>query len=208
MKQFLYYMLIVLALNYTYSQEAYFSIGRNFTTYDFINSEGNENKDVKGSSGTALNLGYVFALRYKLGISVGLTLDEFNATGGNQVYNYSWETNYLGVQGIIKYTVLGDQRSDFGINLNVGLNFNHIINGKQKINGQTYNLTVDDEFKGVFSKPILGLDAKYHITDNVAIGLGYHYSKSFNLGKSTPQKLNFNNSQLLFNLVISRCPCN
>ena len=93
MKQFLYYMLIVLALNYTYSQEAYFSVGRNFTTYDFTNSEGNENKDVKGSSGTALNLGYVFALRYKLRVSVGLTLDEFNATGGNQVYNYSWETN-------------------------------------------------------------------------------------------------------------------
>ena len=202
MKHFLSCMLIVLALNFTYSQEAYFSMGRNFTTYDYTNSDGNSNDNIEGSSGAAYELGYVFSLGDKLGLAAGLTLNEFNATGGNQVNNYSWETNYLGVQGIAKYAVL-DNRSGFGLNVNAGVNFNHIVNGKQKINGQTFDLTNNDEFKGLFVQPIIGLDAKYQISETFALGLGYHYSKNFGLTNSTPQKLNFNNSQLQFNLVMS-----
>ena len=202
MKHLLSCMLIVLALNFTYSQEAYFSMGRNFTTYDYTNSEGNSNDNIEGSSGAAYELGYVFSLGDKLGLAAGLTLNEFNATGGNQVNNYSWETNYLGVQGIAKYTVL-DNLSGFGLNVNAGVNLNHILNGKQKINGQTFDLTDNDEFKGLFVQPIIGLDAKYQISETFALGLGYHYSKNFGLTNSTPQKLNFNNSQLQFNLIMS-----
>ena len=202
MKHLLSCMLIVLALNFTYSQEAYFSMGRNFTTYDYTNSEGNSNDNIEGSSGAAYELGYVFSLGDKLGLAAGLTLNEFNATGGNQVNNYSWETNYLGVQGILKYAIL-DNLSGFGLNVNGGVNFNHIVNGKQKINGQTFDLTDNDEFKGLFVQPIIGLDAKYQISETFALGLGYHYSKNFGLTNNTPQKLNFNNSQLQFNLVMS-----
>lgn len=202
MKHLLSCMLIVLALNFTYSQEAYFSMGRNFTTYDYTNSDGNSNDNIEGSSGAAYELGYVFSLGDKLGLAAGLTLNEFNATGGNQVNNYSWETNYLGVQGIAKYAIL-DNRSGFGLNVNAGVNLNHIVNGKQKINGQTFDLTNNDEFKGLFVQPIIGLDAKYQISETFALGLGYHYSKNFGLTNSTPQKLNFNNSQLQFNLVMS-----
>jgi len=201
MKHLLSCMLIVLALNFTYSQEAYFSMGRNFTTYDYTNSEGNSNDNVKGSSGAAYELGYVFSLGDKLGLAAGLTLNEFNATGGNQVNNYSWETNYLGVQGILKYAIL-DNLSGFGLNINGGVNLNHIVNGKQKINGQTFDLTAEDEFKGLFVQPIIGLDAKYQINSDFAIGLGYHFSKNFGLS-SSDEKLNFNNSQLQFNLVMS-----
>ena len=202
MKHLLSCMLIVLALNFTYSQEAYFSMGRNFTTYDYTNSEGNSNDNVEGSSGAAYELGYVFSLGDKLGLAAGLTLNEFNATGGNQVNNYSWETNYLGVQGILKYAIL-DNLSGFGLNINGGVNLNHIVNGKQKINGQTFDLSNNDEFKGLFVQPIIGLDAKYQISETFALGLGYHYSKNFGLTNSTPQKLNFNNSQLQFNIVMS-----
>ena len=202
MKHLLSCMLIVLALNFTYSQEAYFSMGRNFTTYDYTNSEGTSNDNVEGSSGAAYELGYVFSLGDKLGLAAGLTLNEFNATGGNQVNNYSWETNYLGVQGILKYAIL-DNLSGFGLNVNGGVNLNHIVNGKQKINGQTFDLTDNDEFKGLFVQPIVGLDAKYQINETFALGLGYHYSKNFGLTNSTPQKLNFNNSQLQFNLIMS-----
>ena len=118
------------------------------------------------------------------------------------VNNYSWETNYLGVQGILKYAIL-DNLSGFGLNINGGVNLNHIVNGKQKINGQTFDLTDNDEFKGLFVQPIIGLDAKYQINETFALGLGYHYSKNFGLTNSTPQKLNFNNSQLQFNLIMS-----
>jgi hypothetical protein len=203
MKQFITFMFIVSAINFSFGQEAYFSIGRNFTTYDYTNSEGESNENIEGSSGSSYELGYVFPLGEKFGLAAGLTLNAFNATGGTMASNYSWKTNYLGLQGIAKYAILGNSRSDFGLSLNLGVNINHIINGQQKINGQTFDLTNEDEFKGIFVQPLLGLNAHYYILNNLALGVGYHYSKSFGLTNSTPQNLNFNNSQLQFNIIMS-----
>ena len=213
MKHTLSCLIIIAAFNFSFGQEAYFSMGHNFTTYDYTNSEGESNDNIEGSSGSAYELGYVFSLGEKLGLATGLTLNEFNATGGTMVSNYSWKTNYLGFQGVVKYAVFGEsqanrsswvsRRTGFGLNFNAGANVNHIINGQQKINGQTFDLTNEVEFKGVFVQPLLGLDARYYILNVLALGVGYHYSKSFGLTNSTPQKLNFNNSQLQFNIIMS-----
>lgn len=203
MKHILSCLIIIAAFNFSFGQEAYFSMGRNFTTYDYTNSEGESNENIEGSSGSAYELGYVFSLGEKLGLATGLTLNEFNATGGTMVSNYSWKTNYLGFQGVVKYAVFSDNQSNFGLNINAGANVNHIINGQQKINGQTFDLTNEVEFKGVFVQPLLGVDARYYILNSLALGVGYHYSKSFGLTNSSPQKLNFNNSQLQFNIIMS-----
>jgi opacity protein-like surface antigen len=202
MKHLFSIALIVLALNFSSAQEVYLNVGRNFTTYDYTNSQGDSNPNVESSSGVSYEVGYIFPMGDKFGIAAGLTLDQFNATGGNMVNNYSWDTNYLGLQGMAKYKVLEGGRSPISLNLNAGINFNHIVGGEQKINGQTFKLTDEDEFKGLFIKPILGLDAQYFLLDNIAIGIGYHYSKNFGLS-SGEQDLNFNNSQLQFGILMS-----
>ena len=43
--------------------------------------------------------------------------------------------------------------SPFSVIIKAGMNFNHIIDGIQKINGQTFKLSNENEFKGVFIKP-------------------------------------------------------
>jgi opacity protein-like surface antigen len=202
MKHLFSIALIVFALNFSSAQEVYLNVGRNFTTYDYTNSQGDSNPNVESSSGASFEVGYIFSLGDKFGIAAGLTLDQFNATGGNMVNNYSWDTNYLGLQGVAKYKVLEGSRSPISLNLNAGINFNHIVGGEQKINGQTFKLTDEDEFKGLFFKPIVGLDVQYFLLDNIAIGIGYHYSKNFGLS-SGEQDLNFNNSQLQFGILMS-----
>ena len=202
MKHLFSIALIVFALNFSSAQEVYLNVGRNFTTYDYTNSQGDSNPNVESSSGASYEVGYIFSLGDKFGIAAGLTLDQFNATGGNMVNNYSWDTNYLGLQGVAKYKVLEASRSPISLNLNAGINFNHIIGGEQKINGQTFKLTDEDEFKGLFFKPIVGFDVQYFLLDNIAIGIGYHYSKNFGLS-SGEQDLNFNNSQLQFGILMS-----
>lgn len=202
MKHLFSIALIVLALNFSSAQEVYLNVGRNFTTYDYTNSQGDSNPNVESSSGASYEVGYIFSLGDKFGIAAGLTLDQFNATGGNMVNNYSWDTNYLGLQGVAKYKVLEGSRSPISLNLNAGINFNHIVSGEQKINGQTFKLTGEDEFKGLFFKPILGLDVQYFLLDDIAIGIGYHYSKNFGLS-SGEEDLNFNNSQLQFGILMS-----
>jgi hypothetical protein len=202
MKHLFSIALIVFALNFSSAQQVYLNVGRNFTTYDYTNSQGDSNPNVESSSGASYEVGYIFPMGDKFGIAAGRTLDQFNATGGNMVNNYSWDTNYLGLQGVAKYKVLEASRSPISLNLNAGINFNHIVGGEQKINGQTFKLTDEDEFKGLFFKPIIGLDVQYFLLDNIAIGIGYHYSKNFGLS-SGEQDLNFNNSQLQFGILMS-----
>lgn len=194
----------------SYGQEAYFSIGRNFTNYDYTNSSGENNLNVQNSSGASYEVGYAIKINPKLGLAVGFTLNQYNATGGDFVNNYSWDTNYLGAQGILKYNFFREKggrwnynNAKFDFSLNAGVNINHIINGQQKINGQTYDLTNNDEFKGIYAQPIIGFDFRCQIINDIAVGLGYHYSKNFSLSNSTDQKLNFINNQLQFNLIIS-----
>lgn len=203
MKKILVVTFIICVSNLLFSQQAYFNIGRNFTNYDFTNSEGNGNENINGSSGVAYEIGYAFDIGYKWTISTGITLNEFNATGGDLTNNYSWNTNYIGAQGMLRYKILGGRRTNFNLNLNGGLNLNHIVSGTQKINGQVFELACQKEFKGIFLQPILGLDAKYFITRELALGMGYHLSKNYGLTNNSPQKLNFNNSQLQFGILMS-----
>ena len=51
MKQLLSIALIVFALNFSTAQEVYLNVGRNFTTYDYTNYQGEENTNIESSSG-------------------------------------------------------------------------------------------------------------------------------------------------------------
>jgi len=204
-------IVMLMIFNFALSQEVYLNIGSNFTNYDYTNSKGEKNPKVISSNGAAFEIGYLFSLNDNIRLSTGITLDEFNALGGDFVNRYSWQTSYLGFQSTIKYNVLdvfktfkGSHLDNqlFRIHLNLGLNFNHIVSGKQQINGQTFNLTTEKEFKGIFIKPLIGFDVQYFLLDNIALGIGYNVSKNFGVSNSTNQSLNFTNYQLQFNIVM------
>jgi len=206
MKQILSITLIVFAFNFSLGQEVYLNVGRNFTTYDYTNTLGGENPNIESSSGNFYEVGYIFPIDYKFKFSTSLTLDQFNATGGNLVNNYSWETDYIGLQGMVRYNLLEFRQgrynfSPFSVIIKAGMNFNHIIDGIQKINGQTFKLSNENEFKGVFIKPVVGLDLQFLFSNNIAINLGYNLSK--NLSFSSKERLNFNNQQLQFGVLMS-----
>ena len=206
MKQILSITLIVFAFNFSLGQEVYLNVGRNFTTYDYTNTQGDENPNIESSSGNFYEVGYIFPIDYKFKFSTSLTLDQLNATGGNLVNNYSWETDYIGLQGMVRYNLLEFRQrrynfSPFSVIIKAGMNFNHIIDGIQKINGQTFKLSNENEFKGVFIKPVVGLDLQFLFSNNIAINLGYNLSK--NLSFSSKERLNFNNRQLQFGVLMS-----
>jgi len=206
MKQILSITLIVFAFNFSLGQEVYLNVGRNFTTYDYTNTLGDENPNIESSSGNFYEVGYIFPIDDKFKFSTSLTLDQLNATGGNLVNNYSWETDYIGLQGMVRYNLLEFRQgrynfSPFSVIIKAGMNFNHIIDGIQKINGQTFKLSNENEFKGVFIKPVVGLDLQFLFSNNIAINLGYNLSK--NLSFSSKERLNFNNRQLQFGVLMS-----
>ena len=197
MKKLTILIVIMCSLQSVHSQEVYFSAGKNFTTYDYKNSSGASNTNLKSGTGNFFELGYIKPLQNeKFAYSVGLALNEYNNVGGNSVNSYTWNTQYLGAQGGFTYSIL--DRGDFDILPKFGLNMGTIISGKQTINGTYYDLTKEKEFSGLLLTPSLGFQVKYNLSSDGFISLGYSYCKGFNLSNSTDQKLSFNTNQLQF----------
>ena len=191
MKKLLILIVIMCSLQSVHSQEVYFSAGKNFTTYDYKNSSGASNPNLKSGTGNFFELGYIKPLQNeKFAYSVGLALNEYNNVGGNSVNSYTWNTQYLGAQGGFTYSIL--DRGDFDILPKFGLNMGTIISGKQTINGTYNDLTQEKEFSGLLVTPSLGVQVKYNLSASGFISLGYSYCKGFNLSNSTDQKLSFN----------------
>lgn len=185
------------------AQDLELIIGRNFTTYDYTNSEGATNPNLDGASGSYIEVSYnvPFNRNQDFYYSLGLALNQFNATGGDYASSYSWDTNYLGVKSGLKYYFTS--RSSFiKAAAKTGFGINTIINGQQKINGATFDLTQEDEFTAVSVQPYLGIELKYEVTNGILLGVGYNYSKSFGVANGDAEKLNFNNSRFEFGILV------
>ena len=123
------------------SQTAYFYTGLNTSSYDYENSEGNSNKNVQSSNGSFFEIGYSFPLEFsrrsrsygrysRLQFKTGFTLNEYNATGGNTLDNYEWDSQFLGLRTDLEYYFLS---SDFlSVSVDGGLGLEVFLNGKQK----------------------------------------------------------------------------
>ncbi|MBP9848282.1 MAG: OmpA family protein [Flavobacterium sp.] len=197
MRKLIMLMMIVMSFQSIQSQEIYFKTGMNFTTYDFKNSSGNSNPNLKSGTGAFYEVGYNKNLKYdRFSYSMAIALNEYNNTGGNTANSYNWNTQYLGVQSRLYYSYL--KGKDYDLLSTIGLNASSLLRGKQQINETYYDLTKEKEFTGFLLSPSIGVQFKYNVTNFGYVSLGYNYVKSYNLTNSTNQKLGFTTNQLQF----------
>jgi hypothetical protein len=181
-----------------HSQEVYFKTGKNFTNYTF-KSDSESSNNLQAGSGSFYEMGYVIPLKNdKLNYAIGLILNEYNALGGDSANTYSWNTEYLGIQNSLVYYFL--RRDRFDVAVNTGLGISTLLYGKQEINGTYYDLSSQKEFSGLLILPGFGVQGRYSITRSSYLGLGYQFSKSFNLSNSSDEKLSFNTHQIQFGI--------
>ena len=192
-------LFVALTVQQIYSQQIYLYAGKNFTSYDYTNSNGQVNPDVKSGTGSYYEIGYEHDFNKKISYMAGLTLNQFNAYGGNVFSTYSWKTNYLGIQNLFSYAIIRTT-DELELTLKAGVNTATIIQGQQELNGVFYDLKNQKEFSGIVLQPLIGLNLKYVIADYFSLSLGYNLSKAFNISNSTNEKLSFNNNQLQFGL--------
>jgi len=196
MKKLLLIALIALSFQHIQAQEIYLQTGKNYTQYDY-KSDTSSSPSLQSGSGNFYEIGYVMTLNNeKLKYAVGLSLNEYNAIGGDINSSYSWNTQYLGVQNT--FSIAFVKKRGFEASANGGLGISTLIYGKQNLNGQFLDLSSQKEFSGLWIAPNLGLKASYNVDNDIYLSLGYTYSKSFNLSNSTDEKLSFNNSQIQF----------
>jgi hypothetical protein len=198
-----YLLLLVLFSGcFLQAQELFFSNGKNFTKYDYKNSLGNTNSNLRSGEGSFYEMGLDFKLNKatdKLSYAVSVVYNQFNAEGGTSTANYSWKTNYLGVQNSLNYTLFQNSKS-FKVKTKLGVATSTIIKGEQYINNVVFDITNNEEFKGITIQPNVGVDFQYAINQNVRISAGYEFSKAFNVSNSSSEELSFTNNQIHFGL--------
>ena len=189
---------------YLQAQELFISNGKNFTKYDYKNSIGISNPDIRSGEGSFYEMGMAFQLNKsaatdKLSYAVSLVYNQFNAVGGTSTANYAWKTNYLGIQNALHYTLFQNTES-FKVKTNIGFATSTIIKGEQYKNNVVYNISKQEEFKGITMQPNIGVDFQYAINPNIKISAGYEFSKAFNVSNKSTEELSFTNNQIHFGL--------
>ena len=78
-------MSLLLTIGNIYSQDLNITTGTNFTEYNYTNSSGEENPNLNSSSGSFFEVSYSVLLitQITLNMYLELTLNQFNATGGD-----------------------------------------------------------------------------------------------------------------------------
>lgn len=202
-KKYLLFLLVSSGC-FVQAQELFLSTGKNYTTYHYKNSLGVTNSNIRSGEGSFYQLGMDFKLSKtsdpdKLTYAVSLVYNQFNAIGGTSTDNYSWKTNYLGVQNALNFTFIKFSKS-FKVKTKVGFAASTIINGEQNINNLMYDISKHEEFSGIVIQPNICFDFQYSITQNIKISGGYEFSKVFNTSNSSAEKLSFTNNQIHFGL--------
>ncbi len=196
-------------LSVSFSQGVFFTFGKTITSYDYVNSQGETIEELNSELGNFFEIGGVFSLsRDKhLNYEVGLTLSQFNASATIDHHFYSWKTNYAGVQNLInynffKFSTFNFSRnnslllSDFNLFVQGGANVSYIIKGEQLIGTRTYDIAENEEFKGFFVQPLLGVGAKIKIVRNIGLSIGYNFSKAINTYREQDQQVDFYDNQI------------
>jgi hypothetical protein len=187
-----------------HAQELFISNGKNFTKYDYKNSLGKTNPNLRSGEGSFYEMGMAFTLNKstdsnKLSYAVSMVYNQFNAVGGTSTANYAWKTNYLGIQNALNYTLFQNSKS-FKLKTKLGCATSTIIKGEQYINNVVYNISKQEEFKGILIQPNIGIDFQYAINQNIKISAGYEFSKAFNVSNKSAEELSFTNNQIHFGL--------
>lgn len=185
------------------AQELLFSKGTNYTDFDYANGSEPGSLNLQRGQGNYYELSYVNGIGTAQWIDyqVGLILNEWNATGGNQLNSYSWNTGFLGLKTGLSIDVSSNE-SGLSTHLNMGVTGSRILNGRQAINGFTYDLKDQDDFGDYFLGLYAGLGVSYPVTDKVALGVGYQYGRHTKLQDTADESLGFINHQIRFNLIL------
>ena len=196
-----YFLLIFLIVScQVFSQEIYLNIGKNFTKYEYKDSYGKSNPNLQSGTGNFYEVGVAIPFTNQHFIySAGLSLNDYNAIGGNSASSYRWDTKYLGLKGGLAYSLLPiDDNPDRKLNfvLNGGVGIMSIIYGKQEIDGVYYDLVHNEEFSGVVLEPSIGFQVKYSIPSFGFLSLGYDFCHSMNVSNRSEEKLSFNTHQI------------
>ena len=181
------FMLIATSLS---AQNVFFETGMNFTSYAYADNDGNSNDNIEPGTGVYVRAG-LGSIGYRSSFSYGISLNQFNATGGNGFDLYDWKVTHLG--GFAQWNRYFNDDETFGFS--AAFEFSTMVSGKQVLGENSYKLSEYDEFKGLWVSPRFGLNYQVVSTNSVLLALGYNFQIGLNITGGATEKLSFNTHQ-------------
>lgn len=198
MRKLILLLTLIPLITTSFAQRAYFSTGTNFSTFNF-NSPTAMSTPLHSGTGSNYEMGLSKILKPEnLSYLIGVNLNEYNATAGDFANSYSWNTNYLGLNNSIEYSI--PLIGNFRVILQGGLNLSTIVFGKQAINGVYFDIIDQKEFAGLNLAPHVHLAFTAPMKDIGFISLGYGINKSFFPMNNSEEKLSIATKQFVFGL--------
>lgn len=178
------------------SQQLYLEAGKVLSSFVYEDSDGNSPEDLTGTSNNSFGLGgRLSVMKSPWHVSLGITSNKYGATISDPVLgNYSeWIVSYLGVNLGVDYEffkpkMVNTERDGFSFYLKGAFATEFLINGKQRLNNQVFDLTGVEEF----DKPVFflkgGLGLNYYITRSYIIYVQYMFGRSMLFGNYENQE--------------------
>jgi hypothetical protein len=180
-----------------YAQDVFLETGMNFTSYAYADNDGNSNDNIEPGTGVYVRAG-LGSIGYRSSFSYGISLNQFNATGGNGFDLYDWKVTHLG--GFAQWNRYFNDDKTFGFS--AAFEFSTMVSGKQVLGESSFKLSEYDEFKGLWANPRFGLNYQVISTNSVLLALGYNFQVGLNITGGATEKLSFNTHQLGIKLNI------
>ena len=117
-----------------YGQDVFIETGLNLTEYNYKDPQGNNNDNISPGTGYYLRAGLGNIIDNNF-LYYGLSIQKYNATGGNNTDSYQWDVTHLGAFAdymlplVRCRTCIGRNESIF---FTGGLELSMMINGNQK----------------------------------------------------------------------------
>ena len=216
MKFFKLPVLFIICTFSSFGQQIKLSQGLSFTTYDYVNNQGQSITSLKSGSGIAFQISLhkprlvdlakyqvsqkpfaIYLTKNKLlakalsymNYDVGAQFTQLNAVGDIPPTAFSYQTDFLGVFG--KLGVRVPLPYQVAINLQGILSVNKIAHGNQLLGNRFLDLTIDPQFSGIKIIAGYGFEIEKSFTDKLVGHFSYQKGQTMGVSPVNNSTLNF-----------------
>ena len=215
----------VLISNLVFSQQFKLNQGIAITQFTYQNNQGQNLQGLKSGSGLALSLAFhkaslidstkynieqnsfaiylgqnpkVAKLLSMLNYDLGLQFTQLNAVGDIQNNAFSYQTDYLGLQG--KLGIRSPLPFKFALNLQGIASVNKIVHGNQLLLNRYEDLTQDPQFSQIKIMAGYGGELEKRFSDRLAGFFSYQQTQTLNDQPEGQSTLNFKPTMFSFGI--------
>lgn len=194
------YFLFLLICSLSFCQNSVFiKTGRNITEYTYTNELGDKASNISSDFGNSYSFGYSKNLKYKLNkhsfvYDSEISFDEFNSSVYSKNLLVHWRTIYGSINNALLIPILNPKK--FNLYFKLGGNVSTIIYGKQELDNLIYDLKNTNSFKGIFLTGVIGIQAKYLVSEFGGFSVGYDELLGFNPSLNNPERFSISSSRI------------